>query len=89
MKVAEFLDKVYEGEKEDYGIFLPPTSAQLGLKVLMEHFLGKEWYTINPISLEQVYTEAIVQILEADNKRIRRIAKNLSWQTALHCDTIS
>lgn len=53
----------------DYGIFPPPTEAQEGLNILIKHFLGEDWYTANPISQEQVNTEAIYQILENHPKK--------------------
>jgi hypothetical protein len=63
MKPNEFIDKINKDSKFDYGIFSPPTKAQDGLNILIEHFLGKEWYTVNPISQEQVNTEVIYDIL--------------------------
>jgi hypothetical protein len=70
MKAEEFIEIVSEQSKVDYGLMPPPISAEKGLNVLIEHFLGKDWYTTSPLSQEQVYTEAIYQILEKNpNKK--------------------
>lgn len=60
----KFLDQVYENTDKDYGICPPPTPAQEGLDVLIEHFLGKDWYVVLPLGAEQVNTEAIYEILK-------------------------
>lgn len=64
MKPEEFLDIVYKGTDRDYGIFPAPISADKGLKILIEHFLGNDWYVIDPLSTDQIYTVAIYDILE-------------------------
>ena len=48
----------------DFGIFLPPTTEKEALQILAEHFLGKDWYSNNPISTEQINTEIVCLILE-------------------------
>jgi hypothetical protein len=63
MDYEEFLDIVYSKSEKDYGILAPPTTAQDGLNVLINHFLGDNWYVVNPLSTEQVNTEAVTQIL--------------------------
>lgn len=67
MTSDEFLKQAYENDengKEYYGIMPPPTNAQHGLNILIEHFLGKDWYTTCSMHNEQVNTEAIYQILK-------------------------
>lgn len=63
MTVKEFLDKTYAVHGDKYGIIPPPTEAQDGLNVLIKHFLGDDWYTVNPVCTRQANTEAIAQIL--------------------------
>lgn len=63
MDAKEFLESTYNESEKDYGIFLPPTNAQEGLNILINHFLGENWYSVNPISQEQINTEAIYLIL--------------------------
>jgi hypothetical protein len=64
MKAEEFIEIVNKESKVDYGLMPPPITAEKGLNILIEHFLGKDWYVTSPLSQEQVYTEAIHQILE-------------------------
>jgi hypothetical protein len=64
MKPEEFLDIVYKESDRDYGICPPPISADKGLNILIEHFLGKDWYVIDPLGQDQIYTVAIYDILE-------------------------
>lgn len=48
----------------DYGICPPPTKPQVGLDILIDHFLGEDWYVALPLSVEQTNTAAIYQILK-------------------------
>ena len=47
---------------KDYGIFAPPMDAQVALIELAHHFLGEDWYSVNPISQEQINTEIVYEI---------------------------
>ena len=70
MKTEEFLKIVDEHNKgKSYGLCPQPFPADKGLDVLIEHFLGKDWYVVMSMSKEQVYTEAIYEILEKTQKR--------------------
>lgn len=63
--------------KGDYGLFPPPTNAQEGLRILMKHFLGNDWYVVDPLCNEQVNTVAIYEILERyPSGKFRRVCKN-------------
>lgn len=64
MTPFEFMALVEKDAKVKYGICPPPITAEKGLEVLIEHFLGKDWYSTLPMGTEQVYTEAIYRILE-------------------------
>ena len=70
MDAEKFIKTAIEKSEIDYGIFPPPTEAQEGLSLLIKHFLGEDWFTPNPISQEQVNTEAIYAILRKHPKRI-------------------
>lgn len=66
MTTNEFSEILTKKRKEmgwEENIFPPPTSDAEGLDILIKHFLGDKWYVINPISHEQVNTEAIWEIL--------------------------
>jgi hypothetical protein len=64
MKSEEFLNKQYEKSKVDYGLAPPPTTSLEAINVLSEHFLGKDWYMIMPVSQEQAITVIVAEILE-------------------------
>ena len=49
-------------DKKDYGIFPPPMNAQVALNELCEYFLGKDWYSVNPLGAEQINTEIVYEI---------------------------
>jgi hypothetical protein len=71
MKVKEYIKKVEEDDS--CGIFYPPTDAQTGLDVLINHFLGEDWYDVNPVTQKQVNTKAILEIIYRYPKpRIRK-----------------
>jgi len=63
MKTADFVNKQKE-KYGDFGIFYPPSTDKEALDALTEHFLGKDWYTANPVSSEQVNTEIVALILD-------------------------
>ena len=63
MKAEEFIDK-QEKKHGNFGIFYPPSTAEEALAALREHFLGKNWYTANPVNSEQVNTEIVALILD-------------------------
>lgn len=69
MQAEEFLKKVEKTVDKDYGICPPPSNAQFCLDVLIEHFLGKDWYVSTPMGREQVNTEAVYQILRKYPKK--------------------
>ena len=59
----DFLEKEIMTEEDKKNIFSPPFEPQIALNILIEHFLGKDWYTPNPIGVKQVNTEAVHEIL--------------------------
>lgn len=63
MEVEEFRKEVLKSSKEDYGICPPPIDAQYGLDILIDHFLGKNWYVALPLPQQQVNAEAVYEIL--------------------------
>ena len=64
MTPQEFEKQLYENAKEDYGICPPPTTDRDGLRILINHFLGENWYVVMPLGHEQVNSEAIYEILQ-------------------------
>lgn len=59
----DFLEKEIMTEEDKKNIFAPPLEPQIALNILIEHFLGKDWYTPNPIVVKQLNTEAVHEIL--------------------------
>ena len=49
-------------DQKDYGIFAPPMKAQVALNELCRYFLGDDWYTVNPVSQDQINTEIVYEI---------------------------
>ena len=64
-----FLEKEIMTDDNKDNIFSPPLDPQIALNILIEHFLGKDWYTPNPIGVKQVNTEAVYEILEKYPKK--------------------
>ena len=74
MKPDEFMKLVQSNTIEDV---YPPTDAQLGLNILIKHFLGDDWQS-TMICNAQVNTEAIYEILLKYQKKesfIKRLFK--------------
>jgi hypothetical protein len=69
MKPNEFLEIVNKESDFDYGLCPSPIKAEKGLDILITHFLGKDWYVSMSMNTEQMYTEAIYQILEQNQKK--------------------
>lgn len=57
-------------DEKNYGIFAPPMDAQVALIELCRHFLGEDWYSVNPVSQEQINTEIVYEI---ERKYVRRV----------------
>lgn len=65
----DFLEKDIMTEEDKKNIFAPPIEPQIALNILIEHFLGEDWYTSNPVGLKQVNTEAVYEILSKYPKK--------------------
>jgi hypothetical protein len=55
---------------KDYGIFAPPMDAQVALNELAHHLLGEDWYSVNPVSQEQINTEIVYEI---ERKYVKKV----------------
>ena len=56
--------------------FAPPMNAQVALNELCKHFLGDDWYTINPINQEQINTEIVYEIERKYPRKVNRRGKH-------------
>ena len=65
-----FLNKIKECSKQNYiinpNIFLSDYDF---VNIIIEHFLGKNWYVCSPISNVQVNAEAMLEILDKYPKK--------------------
>jgi hypothetical protein len=68
--VKKFVDWL-ESEAEDYGLLSPPLNPQFALGFLKDYLLGEDWYTVSPISTEQINTEIVFYILYKHSKKFR------------------
>jgi len=78
MNIEEFRKEIYHNAEEDYGLCPPPISAQKGLDILIEHFLGDDWYTPLSLPTEQCNTEAIGAILSMYPKKFNWFKRLIS-----------
>ena len=77
MKAEEFLARIRNDPEEN--IFPKGTDAQEALNILIEHFLGNDWYVVDPLGVSQVNSVAVVEILQKyPSGSIRRIPKERS-----------
>jgi len=79
MNSEKFRESILEKSEKDYGLYPPPINAQEGLNILIEHLLGKDWYTTMPLCQKQVNTEAIYEILRKypEKKSLKGLLKSI------------
>lgn len=70
-ETEERLFKLTDGKC--YGIFTSPMKAQIAVNELCRHFLGEDWYSMNPVSAEQINTEIVYEIER--RYKVRRVRK--------------
>ena len=58
-------------------IFPPPLEPQMAIGFLKAYLLGEDWYTVNPLSQEQINTEIGFEILFKYSKRFKREYKTM------------
>lgn len=62
-KPNEVYDRIFKlTNGKDYGLFPAPMKAQVALNELCRYFLGEDWFSVNPISQEQINTEIVCEI---------------------------
>lgn len=62
----------FENEAVDCGICSPPMEAQKAIDLLADYLLGEGWYTVMPISNQQVNTEIVFEILLKHSRAFRK-----------------
>ena len=64
-------------------IFPPPLESQMAIDFLKTYLLGEDWYTVNPISQEQINTEIVFGILFKYSKRFKREYKTMKKKSKM------
>ena len=68
MQYQEWLDKNWKKDN----MFSPPMEAQTAVNFLTQYLLGEDWYSVNPISTEQINCEIVHEILYKYSKKYRK-----------------
>ena len=64
-------------------IFPPSLESQTAIGFLKDYLLGEDWYTVNPISQEQINTEIVFEILFKYSKRFKREYKTMKKKSKM------
>jgi hypothetical protein len=73
---GEFYDWFMENDDPD-NVFNPPMNAQTAVNMLVHYLLGEDWFSMDPVSTEQVNTEAIHDILQNYSPKFRKEKRKL------------
>lgn len=83
-ELGKYFDKKQKETHNEDNIFAPPISGQECFDVLSEHFLGPDWYSVNPIHRDQINAEKLIEIIlrypgynEKPHRRIKRFFKKV------------
>ena len=68
MKFTEWLDKNWQKDN----MFPPPLNGNCAIDFLANYLLGENWYSVNPISADQINTEIVHEILYKYSKKYRK-----------------
>lgn len=66
---GEFVKSKYRVGADGFPNYPDGTDAQEGLNILIKHFLGDDWYVVDPLPNCQVNTLAIYEILQKYPKK--------------------
>jgi hypothetical protein len=58
-------------------IFAPPMEAQTAVDFLIDYLLGEDWCVVDPISTQQINTQAVFEILLKYSKKFRKERKKI------------
>lgn len=67
----EYLNKLQKYFDNDDNIFPKPMTDSEFRRLITDYLLGKDWYTVNPVGVEQVnvyIAEAIINKYKGENK---------------------
>lgn len=63
-EITDYLKRELEDElRQDENFYPRPTSDKHFRRLIIDHFLGEDWYVIDPLSSEQINTVALAEIM--------------------------
>jgi hypothetical protein len=61
-----------KNDSKPCGVFNPPLEAQKAINFLKDYLLAEDWYSVNPVSAEQINTEIVFEILCKYSRKFRK-----------------
>lgn len=58
--------------RNNFGICYPPMKAEEFVEFIKDYLLNENWYTVNPVSNEQVYTSILIDVLDRYSKKYKK-----------------
>lgn len=68
MLAEKYWEKILKDIDENGGYFLPSTDAQDAFNILVDHFLGEDFYIVDPVNNGQANTVLVYEILLRNQK---------------------
>lgn len=59
-------------DAKNCGIFAPPMESNMAIDFLRRYLLGEDWYSLSPVSTEQINTEIVHEILLKYSRKYRK-----------------
>ena len=70
MTFTEWLNTEWDKDKDN--MCPPPLNAQMAINFLKDYLLGEDWYSLMPMSTEQINTEIVCRILVKYSRKYRK-----------------
>lgn len=68
--------------RNNFGIFYPPMKAEEFVEFIKDYLLNENWYTVNPVSNEQVYTEILINVLDRYSMKYKKeMSTDIDYET--------
>ncbi len=62
-------------KRQEDNIFCPSMKAEEFVEFIKDYLLNENWYTVNSVSTEQVYTEILIDVLDRYSKKYKKEKK--------------
>ena len=59
-------------KRQEDNIFCPSMKAEEFVEFIKDYLLNEDWYTVNSVSTEQVYTEILIDVLDRYSKKYKK-----------------